>query len=221
MANLVDIQEEVVRIIQDKSYTSRLLRDKINQAVTDICAGVPVVGPEGDQTFSSPMPSLYTIGTVTTSTSLAYVSLPSNYQREVAFVASSGGYEITLYNHFQTLVRSFPLLDMSGSVVACAVKGDTLYYQGIPSTAATLTVHYHAAPTDMDADADEPEGIPARFHRTLIVYKVCLEIFKEKYEEDMEQHQVIPSYEQKIMTELISLESSIAVNKGSVIFKSR
>ena len=51
MANLVDIQEEVVRIIQDSSYNSRLLRDKINQAVTDLCAGVPVYGPKATRRF--------------------------------------------------------------------------------------------------------------------------------------------------------------------------
>ncbi len=220
MANLVDLQEEVVRIIQDPSYNSRVIRTKLNQAITDLCAGVPVIWPDGDQTMLQPMPLLFTIGTVDT-TSNAYATLPTSFQRDVVFVASENGYEVTLYEHFQDLARNFPLLDMSGSVVGCAVMGTKLYYQGIPSSTDTLTVHYYATPTDMDADSDSPEGIPARFQRTLVVYETCLKIFEEIYEEDSDQHPVVQSYEKKRMAELISLDSSINVNKGSVIFKCR
>lgn len=219
MASYAQISAEILRIVSDESYADSLL-SMVNQSVREICGGVMILWPEGDQTLSSPMPDLFTIDTVSTSTSAAYVSLPDDYDRNVVFVAVSDGYEPTYESAFSDFVRSFPLLNMSGGVSSVAVKGSNLYYQGIPTTSETLTVHYYRAPTDMAQDSDIPEGIPSRFHLSLIVYDVCLKIFKEIYEEDSDQHDVIRSYENKRMNELINLESLIGEDQGSVIFKS-
>jgi len=220
MATLAAMRTEVSRIIQDSDYTATTIDRMINESVTSICAGVMITWPEGDQTISQPMPDLFTIGDVAT-TSNAYASLPSDYQRDVVFIAGPEGNEITFYDAFGDFVRNYPLLNTSGSVVAVAVKGSNLYYQGIPDTAETLKVHYYAAPTEMSDDTDEPEGIPSRFHMTLIVYDVCLRIFKEFYEEDAGEHPVLAIYESKRMTELINMDSLIGSDQGSVIFKSR
>lgn len=220
MATLAELQGIVARIVDDDSYTTPIIKDYLNQSVTDICGGVPVIWPDrpGDQTMLEPLDSLYTIGTVDT-TSTYRVALPSDYQREVVFVAHEDGYELKLYSNFGDFRRSFPLLDNSGSVIAVAVKDTYLYYQSIPSAAETLTVHYYAAPTAMAADSDEPEGVPERFHKTLIVYDTCLRIFRELYEEDMARHGVIQAYQEKRMAELVALASSQESDHGSVVFK--
>lgn len=222
MANLADLQAEVKRQIQDKSFNSIVIKMFLNKAITDICNGVPIIWPEnGDQTLSQPMPDLYTIGTVDTSLVNAYVSLPTGYQRDVCFVASENGYEVTQYENFIDFVRNFPLLNMSGSVVGYSVKGSKLYYQGIPTSADTLTVHYYTSPTAMTEDDDIPSGIPSRFHETLIVYDACLRIFNEIYEGTTEQHSTVAAFEKKRMIELIALDSVVQRDQGSVIFKCR
>jgi hypothetical protein len=74
---------EIKGIIQDDGYPDTELIDKINYAVSHIAGGVLM--PDGS--ISPPLPDLIDYDIVTTSTTLAYVSLPSDYQRNV-FIGS-------------------------------------------------------------------------------------------------------------------------------------
>ena len=221
MSTLLELRAEVDRIIDDDSYGTSQLTDYLNQSVKDIAGGVPIVWPNGNTTVLEPLEELYDIDTVTATSSAYRVALPSDYQREVVFVAHEDGYELTRYTNMGDFRRSYPLLDQSGSVVAVCVKGGYLYYQGKPSSDTTLTVHFFREPTAMSDNDDTPDGIPTRFHRTLIVYDTCLRIFRELYEEDVSKQGVIQAYERKRMTELVALASSQEADPGSVVFRCR
>ena len=221
MTTLIELRNEVKRLVDDDSYGDTKITEYLNQSVKDIAGGVPVLWPNGNTTVLEPLEELYDIDTVTATSSAYKVVLPSDYQREVVFVAHEDGYELTRYTNMGDFRRSYPLLDQTGSVVAVCSKGGYLYYQGKPTTDTTLTVHFFRAPTAMSSNTDEPDGIPERFHRTLVVYDTCLRIFRELYEEDINKQGVIQAYERKRMTELVALASSQEADQGSVVFRCR
>lgn len=170
-------------IIQDSAYygvSGADIAARINAAVTSIAGGLRM--PDGQ--FSPPLPDLFDTGTVTTSTSLPYVSLPSDYQRHVFMVVDSNGNQIYGprggdYYTFQLFVKQATnkALTQPGAISRVCVKGSRLYYQGIPSAAKTLTVHFYRKPVDMSDGADEPDGLPAHLAERLIKHWVCREVF--------------------------------------------
>lgn len=109
---------------------------------------------------------------------LPYVSMPDNFQRYLQFVAAPGGYEIDIEENFILFSETYPLLDRSGLVTAAIEKGNRLYYQGIPTTATNLTVHYYRFPVDMTLVSDEPDGIPSHLQKSLLVNHACWKIFE-------------------------------------------
>ena len=84
---LTQLRESIREVLQDSSYTDVTLTSKINSAIQKIAAGVRLSNGQ----ISPPLPDLYAYGTVTTSTSLPYVSLPATYQRNVFMVYDSSG----------------------------------------------------------------------------------------------------------------------------------
>ena len=173
-------------ILQDSAYTTTKIAELINDAVNSIAAGIRM--PNGQ--ISPPLPDLFTMLTVTTSLTLPYVSLPINYQRKVMNVYDSSGSRIAppsgggyyAFALFLKRVNNFNLTE-AGSVYRVCVKGSKLYYQGIPTTATTLGVHYYKRPTPMVTATDEPDGIPEHLQLRLIKHHVCKEIFGEAIED--------------------------------------
>lgn len=172
-------------IIQDDSYYSGITT-RINDAVEAIAAGVRM--PDGS--MSPPLPDLYATDTVATSTTLPYVSLPTDYQRHVFMVADDNSDQLYPpkgggYYDFAMFLRqaSHKDLTQSGSVSVVCVKGSSLYYQGIPSAAETLTVHYYREPDAMVDGTDAPDGIPGHLQTRLIKHYVAKEIFGEGIED--------------------------------------
>jgi hypothetical protein len=109
-----------------------------------------IVYPDRTQVFSSPLPELSTNGELETSVSNPYISMPSNYGRNLFFlVSSTTEREIEIYNSYAELLRIYPNVDNTDSVKFAAVRGTKLYYQGYPSTAETLIAYYYRKPTDM------------------------------------------------------------------------
>ncbi len=199
-------------IIQDVAYYGTLGADitaRINAAVTSIAGGLRM--PDGQ--FSPPMPGLFDTDTVTTSTSLPYVSLPSDYQRSVVLVADSNGNQIYGpkgggYDAFRMFLRQSPdkALDQAGSISMVCVNGSRLYYQGIPSAAKTLTVHFYRTPEDMSEGADTPDGLPSHLSERLITHFVCKEIYSEIEDGDNSQGVGLKTQERKFwetMTDLM------------------
>lgn len=108
----------------------------------------------------------------------AYVSMPSNFQRDLQFAASYNGAEIDIEDSFILFSETYPLLNQVGSITSVIEKGNNFYYQGIPSTAENVTIHYYKYPTDMSADDDEPDGIPKHLQKSLLVNHACWKIYE-------------------------------------------
>ena len=170
-------------IIQDSSFYASATQ-RINAAVTAISGGLQMP----DRRFSPPMADLRDIQTVTTSTSLPYVALPAAashvYQRNVFMVADSSGNQLYWpkggdYYTFTLFVRNTPnkALDQAGAIHTVCVSGSKLYYQGIPSSAKTLTVHFYRAPVAMVGSTTTPDGLPAHLAERLITFYVAKEIY--------------------------------------------
>lgn len=182
---LATLREAIADILQDAAYTDLILTSKINAVVTRIAGGIRI--PNGQT--SPPLPDLFTMGTVTTSLTLPYVLLPTNYQRQVNVVADTSGDRICSpsngdYYSFALFLKQISNLNMTeaGSVYLVAVKGTKLYYQGIPTVAETLSVHYYKKPTAMVYDYDTPDGIPDHLAERLIKHRVIADIYGEQIE---------------------------------------
>ncbi len=172
---LSELRTAVETIIQDESFTSSDIDGYLNEVQNEVAGGV-------ESTLGSwitpPLPNLFTIDTITTSTTLAYVAMPTTFQRNLQFVSSSDGNEIDIAESFISFSQTYPLLDKAGTVTECCELGGNFYYQGIPTSAATITIHFYRFPVDMEDDTDEPDGIPNHLHRGLLVNGACRKIFE-------------------------------------------
>ena len=195
--NLTTLTNAIQDILQDSAYTTTKIAELINDAVNSIAAGIRM--PNGQ--ISPPLPDLFTQNTVTTSTTLPYVSLPVNYQRKVINIYDSSGYRIAppsggdyyAFALFLKRVNNFNLTE-AGSVYRVCVKGSKLYYQGIPTAATTLGLHYYKKPTTMVTATDEPDGIPEHLQLRLIKHYVLKEIFGEAIEDGQDNHGIGVKY---------------------------
>lgn len=207
--NLGTLMEKVQGVVQDAAFSGNNLINRINDAITDIAGGVRM--PDGGT--SPPLPDLYASAIVAT-TSLAYASLPDNYQRNVFHVYDSSGFQINPphgggYYSFKLFLRqaSNKSLTEAGSVTTVCVNGRKLYYQGIPSTPADLGIHYYRKPVPMATNGDEPDGIPEHLQLRLIKHYVCKEIFGEALEDGQDNAGIGTKYHTakffEAMTDLI------------------
>jgi len=185
MTTLSDLVSAIDEIIDDAKYTEQIIVKRINSAVREIAGGIRMP----DNSISPPLPDLFAMGTVSTSTTLPYVSLPADYQRKVTLVYDGTNFKIEPpsggdYYSFALFMRNASRMDLgeAGSVYAVAVKGSKLYYQGIPAASATLGVHYYRKPVNMEADADVPDGIPDHLAERLIKYYVIKCIYGDMIE---------------------------------------
>lgn len=164
---------EKVDYIVDDSSMADFFGDFINQGVSEIAGGLPslldgITDPIPN-TIMPPLPELFTIGTVDTSVDDAFVDMPTNFQRDLQFVASSSGSEIDIAHSFIEFAETYPLLNKAGRISEVVEHGRKLYYQGIPTTSDTLTIHYYRKPVDMVTDNSVPDGIPEHLHIPLLV----------------------------------------------------
>jgi len=158
-------------IVNDTNlFTS--LGDFINQGVFEIAGGMPslldgIANPLPNS-LTPPIPELFTIGTVSTSTA-AFVNMPVNFHRDLQFAAASTGSEIDIADSFIEFAETYPLLNKSGRISEVIEHGRKLYYQGIPAVSEEITIHYYRKPVNMVADADTPDGIPEHLQVSLLV----------------------------------------------------
>jgi hypothetical protein len=187
MTTLGELITEIQRIMQDNdAYPPDVLIPKINETVTMIAAGVRM--PDG--MTSPPLPELFDSDTVDTATDAAYVSLPTDYQRNLHMVADDSGDRLACptggdYYSFRLFLNRILEKDLteSGSIYLVCVKGLRLYYQGIPTASETLTLHFYRKPVDMAANDDTPDGIPDHLQMRLVKHGVCKELFGEAIED--------------------------------------
>jgi hypothetical protein len=205
-------------IIQDPAYTSTIISQWCNKAVLAISGGIHM--PDGS--ISPPLPDLYDYATVATATTLAYVSLPSDYQRNVVLILDSSGDRISApsggdyyaFNLFLEQVNDKKLAE-TGSVYKFAVRGAKLYYQGIPAISETIAVHYYRRPVDMALDGDTPDGIPEHLQERLIKHYVCKEIFGEAIEDGQDNTGIATKYHTgKFFEDMTELVNFIGIDAG-------
>jgi len=152
-------------MLVDDTSMSVLLGDLINQGVSEIAGGVhsallDVIIP--------PLPELFSIDAVTTSTSEAYVNMPTTYQRNLQLAVSAAGSEIDIAHSFIAFTETYPALDKTGIISEVVEQGGKLYYQGIPSAAEEINLHFYRKPVAMTAGDDEPDGIPEHMQIALL-----------------------------------------------------
>jgi len=164
---------ERVNILIDNPAIYDFLGDFINQGVYEIAGGMPSLMDGIDNplpnSLTPPLPNLFTIDTVATSTSDAYVNMPTNFHRDLQFVSSSTGSEIDIAESFIEFAEIYPLLNKSGKISEVIEHGRRLYYQGIPTSSETVTLHYYRKPVNMVNDADTPDGLPEHLQESLLV----------------------------------------------------
>jgi hypothetical protein len=207
---------EIRGVIQDDAYDETDIIDKINQAVTSIAGGILMP----DKSISPPLPDLIDYATVTTSLTLAYVSLPPDYQRKVFLICDSSGNKISPpsggdYYAYNLFLKSLSDLRMTeaGSVYLVSVKGTRLYYQGIPTAAETIGLHFYRKPTNMALNTDTPDGIPPHLQLRLIKHKVCADIFGEAIEDGQDNVGISTKYHTgKFMEAMLELVEFIGLD---------
>ena len=194
---LHSIVSSIDDILQDSAFTELRIVDRINTALQTITAGVRMP----DNSMSPSIPDLYTLGSVTTSTTLAYTTLPTDYQRRLTSVVDSSGLIIPAprggdYYSFVKFVdqASDKLLAESGSIYVVAVRGRKIYYQGIPTVATTLSLHYYAKPDTLVADTDEPDCLPEHLQERLLKHWVLKEFFGEAIEDGQDNKGIAVTY---------------------------
>lgn len=175
MATLSELRELVENIIDDTSFVDSDIDGYLNCAVNEIAGGMP--STLGSFT-TPPLPNLFKIDTIDTSTPATYVSMPAIFQRNLQFVSNSDGREITIYNSMIEFAEDYPLMDGSGSVEAVVEQGGNLYYQKIPTVAETLTLHFFRLPVEMSAKTSTPDGIPLHLQIPLLVNRASQKIFE-------------------------------------------
>lgn len=172
---LEELRAAVEYIIDDDSFTPNMINGYLNEVQNEVAGGLQsTLG----SWITPPLPGLLTIDTITTSTIAAYVAMPVTFQRNLQLAVSSAGNEIDIAESFISFSQTYPLLDQSGSITECCEFGGNFYYQGIPTTAATVTLHFYRFPVDMTDGSDEPDGIPSHLHRGLLVNGACKRIYE-------------------------------------------
>lgn len=174
-----ELIERVKEKIHDASFTPSMILAKLNKGVGRIANLVD-------------LPDLKSSDTVETGED-AYVSLPSDAgnvfhrkDKSLFFVSSdSQDNEVTIEESWIKFLGKWPTLDDAGNVQQVCVRGSRLYFQPIPSTADTLTLHFFRRPVAMTANSsDEPDGIPEDLQEDLLVNFACWDIYSQKEDED-------------------------------------
>lgn len=142
--------QNIKNIIQDTAYSSDDILALMNEAQGTISGGIFLVYPDSTQCMSSPLMNLETNDTVETSTSSSYVSLPSDYDRDVFYVFNdTTNIKVDIVSAFSTILSTAPTLANTNSVYMVFVSNGRIYYQGMPSTSQDLILYYFRKPNDM------------------------------------------------------------------------
>lgn len=221
MATMSSIRTQISQIVRNRTWTDPKILALANRGVEAIAAGITAVYPDGSRILTPPLPDLATSGTVTTSTTNPYANLPTNYQRHlytvVSYTNSTPVQIIPTHDEFTTY---YPNLDLTCQVIACSVRGSVLWYQGMPSSAETLTVYYYRKPTAITEGTitSAPDGLPPHLSEELVINYCCMKIWAEIESGVGAQKVNTREYEARFNNALIDLISFVPVNAEPVIF---
>jgi hypothetical protein len=212
LSNLIEMIQE---ILQDDYYTPTMTA-RINRAVNVIAGGLRM--PNG--IISPPLPDLYKFTNVTTLTDRAYVPLPTDYMRKVFRIYDKSGYAIAPppggdYYAFTLFLRYISNMELNetGSIYRVAIRGTNVFYQGIPTVAENLGVHYYRKPYDMALEGDNPDGIPIHLQERLIKHYVLKEIYGSQIEDGQDNVGISTKYHSsEFMLAMIDLCDYIGID---------
>lgn len=155
--DFAQLQQELKDIVMDQSPKILLMIPSlINEAVQNIAEEVK-------------FPELKQVTSVTTSTSLAYVNMPTGFSSRLKYAGNSDGEYKVLDGGVEELIRLYPTLAETGDIKHLTLEGSVLYYQPIPTVATTITCIGYHRPATLVGDADTPSFIPDWLHRESIV----------------------------------------------------
>ncbi len=158
--NLLELIAKVQDAVQDAAVaTTNNVTDWLNDGQEDASAVVDI-------------PDLRETEDVSTVADQAWATMPSNYQRNLFFVASTEQEkEIPIKQTLKEILVYWSLLDLVSSVKMVAVEQGRIWYQGIQAAADidVLKLHYYRKTTPMTADASTPDGIPSHLHERVLV----------------------------------------------------
>lgn len=158
--NLGQLKDEVEVVLQDTSFVDSFA-DWINNAVEQAIDDANVPGFKEILSVNTVLGAAYTTLGATCSGRILYVGTAT---------AELAGGVVTL----EHMMKMYPSMAEAGDVEYVAVDGNTLYYQGIPSTVTPLTLLHRRKPVVMVEDDDEPEGIPSHLHLNVIVSRAAM-----------------------------------------------
>jgi len=164
MATFEELILRTSTLVDDSSLEDSF-GDFINQGVTEIAGGMQ--SALGD-VITPPLPGLLSIDTVTTVIGVAYVDMPLTFQRNLCLAVSARGSEIDIAHSFIDFVTMYPALSRVGNISEVVEHGGKIYYQGIPTVAEILTLHFYRKPVTMVNDGDVPDGIPEHLQMALL-----------------------------------------------------
>jgi hypothetical protein len=151
MSTQLSLVDDVKGIIQDTAFSYEDILAYLNEGQKKIAGGILIQYPDRTQVRSSPLPDLSTTDALTSSTSNVYISMPSDYDRDLYFLTSeTTELRIIVLSSMGELLDYYPALDNTGQVRFAAIRGTRLYYQGMPSSAESLTAYYFRTPYDME-----------------------------------------------------------------------
>ena len=167
MTTFIDLVLEVEDIVDDATFSRTLIKSKINQGLNAVAGQVLLPG------LRTSVEILTTVGTNKT-------AFAAGFHRDLSRWAHSVTHNrrIKVYGSVPQLFKWFSTIDLAGSVVGVAREGSYLYYQRIPAAAETLMINYFTFPTQLSADDDEPDCLPAHLHSELLVNYACSQIFR-------------------------------------------
>lgn len=161
--------EAVELVIQDSSFGSETILSFLNKGIREISGIID-------------LPLLRVSDTVTAGTSENYIQLPDNFQRK-GFSVIHVPDEVRLdrpgeLNEYHRFINRHPVpSSTAGFISDVAIRGNTLFFDPIPSTPTALRVEYLRQPDALTEGSGEPDGIPVHLQEALLVPFASKEIY--------------------------------------------
>lgn len=229
-STLAGIVAKIIALVNDSYYTETIVVGIVNQLLLEIAGGFKIEDKRGGLRFTPPLPDLLQITTVSTLTSPTggyVVAMPTTYQRNLFAVYNASGQKFKPCRTWEEFIAPNPLLNTAGAVRRCVVMGRSLYFQDIPATAETLTLHFYRYPvacslavtTPTPIAAVEPEGLPLHLVEPLLLNGACHRIY-DQIEDGTEGNKTSTiHYGGLFDSALLTLERAIPVNGESFFLK--
>lgn len=168
------------------------------------------------------LPDLGTSKEIETDPELPYVTLPTDFQRELQTIRSANSKApVKIYRSWMEFMKKYPDLDWTGAAVEVAsVRARRLYYQPLVLATDTLTIYYYRLPTPMVAlddpgplDQTSPDGLPSHLADDLLVNFAAVEVWKLIEQDDMQQSNVA-KYAQRFNSAMADLLQFVSPPDG-------